>query len=317
VRRSASTLLTLALASAIAAEARSEELDRGARAKSGSAAAYADVRPRPLAQIPPGTVIGEGTPKGWSQLVLLARPRLGVGDVDTVPKAAARYSNIFLFTVLARVRDSAAAGDDPHDFYLEQVAVGGAIDVGGRTIVATSDQTFGKDLGFIGRRVYQESENLVATDFRQVARTRTMVVFDANAYVLYNRKHTRMVIRHAIVASPRDGRISTFIWLLGSDGQGGYALAEPTLQLLPAGLREDRVMSVDGRKFGTFGVPGPDAFAVARIPQGTPVKFSAALSSLAVVKRFDAAAAVRLESELQARYAPLAARAALPGMTRR
>jgi hypothetical protein len=270
-----------------------------------------------MAAIPPGTVIGEGAPKGWSQLVLLARPRLGVGDVDTVSKTAARYSGIFLFTVLARVRDSAKGGDGPHDFFLEQVAVGGALDVDGRTVVATSDQTFGKDLGFIGRRVYQESEHLIATDFRQVARTRTMVVFDANAYVLYNRKHSRMVIRHAILASPRDGRLSTFVWLLGSDGQGGYALAEPTLQLLPAGMREDRVMSVDGRKFNAFGVPGPDAFALARIPQGTPVRFSPTLSPLAVVRRFDADAAVRLESELHARYAPLVERAALSQTTRR
>jgi hypothetical protein len=297
--------------------ARAADLERGpSRAASSSpAAAYADVRPTPLAAIPPGTVIGEGAPRGWSQLILLARPRLGVGDVDTVPRAAARYSGIFLFTVLARVRD-AAAGGAAHDFYLDQVAVGGSLDVDGKTVVATSDQTFGKDLGFLGRRVFQESESLIAADFRQVARTRTMVVFDANAYVLYRGKHTRMVIRHAILAAPRDGRLSTFVWLLGSDGQGGYALAEPTLQMLPAGLHEDRVLSVDGRKF-SFGIPAADAFALARIPQGTPVRFSPALARLSVVRRFDPETAVRLESELRARYAPLVDRAALSRSTRR
>ena len=105
-------------------------------------------------------------------------------------------------------------------------------------------------------------------------------------------------------------------WLLGSDGKGGYALAEPTLQLLPEALREDRVMSVDGRKF-TLGVPAADAFALARIPQGTPVKFSPGLATLAAVRKFDAETALRLEAELRARYTPLVAKAGRSPVTQR
>jgi hypothetical protein len=271
----------------------------------GSLAAYADVRPRPLAPIKPGTVVGKGPTAGWSHLVLLARSRLGTGDVDAVPRSAARYSGIFQLVVLANVRDANAAdpGAQP-SFYLEKVGIGGAIDIAGKAIVATSQQTFGKDLGFIGRRVFQESENMVASDIRQVARTRTMVVFDGSAFVLYNHKHRRMVVRYAVVVAPRDGRLATFVWLLGSDGKGGYTRAEPTLQLLPAGMHEDRVLSVDGSKF-TLGIPAIDAFALARIPQGTPVRFSEALATYGVVRRFDAEHALKLEAELQARYMPL------------
>lgn len=271
----------------------------------GSLAAYADVRSRPLPRIAPGTVVGEGATAGWSHLVLLARARLGAGDIDAVPRSAARYSGIFQEVILANVRDANASdtGEQP-SYYLEKLAIGGALDIAGKAIVATSQQTFGKDLGFIGRRVFQESENLLASDFRQVARTRTMLVFDAAGFVLYNHKHRRMVIRHAVVVSPRDGRLATFVWLLGSDGNGGYARAEPTLQLLPAGMHEDRVLSVDANRF-TLGIPAIDAFALARIPQGTPVRFNQALATYGVVRRFDAEHALKLEAELQARYMPL------------
>ena len=61
------------------------------------------------------------------------------------------------------------------------------------------------------------------SDVRQVLRTPTMLVFDAQGFFLYNKKHARMVMRHVILVSPRDGKLTTFVWLMGSDGRGGYA----------------------------------------------------------------------------------------------
>ena len=275
-----------------------------------------DLTTRKLAEISPGTVIGKGAPKGWSHLVMISKPRLGVGDLDSVSETAGKSSGVFLFTVLANVKPESTAGrsgesrdgdDDEPSYYLEKLAVGGALEGDGKTIVAKSDQTFGHDLGFLGRKVFANGEKVLATDFRQVARTRTMMVFDAHAYVRYKDKHSRMVIRHVVLVEPKTGRLSTFVWLLGADGKGGYALAETTLQLLPEAMREDRVMSVDGDKF-TFGIPSEGAFALARIPQGTPVRYSSNLSSLAIARRFDAESLVQLETELRTRYAPLADR---------
>lgn len=280
-----------------------------------SAGGAVDVHSRPLPQIPVGTRIGKaggddaGPPKGWTNLVMLAKPRLGVGDVDSVSKSAAQYSGTFLFTVLANVGESAKGADAP-SFFLEKVAVGGALEAEGKTIVATSDQTFGNDLGFLGRKVFAKGERVLANDFRQVARTRTMLVFDAHAYVRYDGKHSRMVIRHVVLVAPKTGRLTTFVWLLGSDGKGGYARAETTLQLLPPALYEDRVMSVDGDKF-TLGIPSENAFALARIPQGTPIRFSPPLSTLAAIRHFNAESVTQLEAELQTRYAPLTSRIGL------
>ncbi|WP_406693786.1 hypothetical protein V5E97_22385 [Singulisphaera sp. Ch08] len=303
-------LLAASLLSGLAVKIRAAEGNHvpAAASASKSALTAVDIRSKPLAKIPVGTIIGEGAevPKGWTNLVMLAKPRLGVGDVDSVSKSAAQYSGTFLFTVLANVEESAKRNDTP-SYFLDKVAVGGALEGKGKTIVATSDQTFGNELGFLGKKVFAKGERVLENDFRQVARTRTMLIFDAHAYVLYDEKHSRMVIRHAILVDPKSGRLSTFVWLLGADGKGGYARAETTLQLLPASLREDRVMSVDGQKF-TFGIPSDAAFAVARIPQGTPIRFLPPLSTLAAVRHFDADSVSRLETELQTRYAPLAAR---------
>jgi len=116
-----------------------------------------------------------------------------------------------------------------------------------------------------------------------------------------------MVIRHAIIVIPENGRLTTFVWLLGSNGKGGYAVAEAAVQLLPASFHEDRMMSVDGDKF-FLGIPGRDAIALARIPQGTPVRYTDELKALAALKTFDVTSIVNLEKVLQTRYAPLATR---------
>jgi hypothetical protein len=284
--------------------ARADEEPRAAAPARASEGAV-DLTPRPVEFIAPGTVIGNGAPKGWSHLVMIAAPRIGAGDVNSVPRAAARFSSMLFFTMVANVR--AEQTDEGPRYSLDRVAIGSALEIDGRKIIATSERTFGKDLGFIGRRVLEENETILKSDVRQTARTRTMMVVDAKGYIVYNKKHAPMVIRHALVVSPRDGSLATFVWLLGSDGAGGYALAERSLQLLPPNMQEDRVLSVDGSKF-TLGIPSNDAFALLHISQGTPVRFNAAMNTLAVTRRMTEQSVRQLEAELQAHYAPLLTR---------
>ena len=281
----------------------------------GSAASPAvDVRPRPLDMIPPGTVIGDGAPAGWTDLILFATPRIGVGDVDEVPQSSASYAGMFLFTILANVR--AEEGDDRVGYVLDKVAIGTALKIHGRNVIADGENTFGADLGMIGRHVLAENEKILKGDFRQVARTPTMIVIDANAFVLRKQEHRAMVLRHVILVAPTTGKVSTFVWLLALDGKGGHALADKGLQKLPPACREDRVLSVDGQKF-TFGIPSADAFALAKIPQGTALGFSEALKAVAATKPFTPQAVRQLEAELQLRYAPVAVRAQDAGKPRR
>jgi len=273
-----------------------------------------DLRRLPLDEIAPGTVVGESSAQGWSHLMLIATPRIGVGDVNAIPRTALKYSSLCHFTILANVRD-VGKGDD-HAFALDRVAIGCAIPIEEKQVVVTSSQTFNGEVGFIGRRILEENEAILRTDFRQVVRTPTMLVFDAEGFVLYNKKHARMLIRHAIVVSPRDGKLSTFIWLMGSDGKGGNALAERSLQRIAPGFHEDRVLSVDANKF-TLGIPSYDAFALAHIPRGTAVEPTPTLARLAVTSRFTPESASSLETELQARNAPLLDAAVAPTNRRR
>jgi len=257
--------------------------------------------------IKPGTQIGDEPPRGWSHLVLLAKPRIGVGDVDAIPKSAIHFGSMFSFTILANVVPERTADAEEKRYFLQRVAIGMATNVQGRNLIVTSDQTFGADVGFIGRAVMRENERILSSDMRQVARTRTMVVLDADAIVLRNSQHRPMVIRHVILVAPQTGQLTAFVWLLGRDGTDRYTLADNAIQMLPPQMHEDRVLSVDSRRF-TLGIPAADAFALARLPQGTPVKYSKSLTTLAAVRRFTPESALNLESELQTRYAPLALR---------
>jgi hypothetical protein len=125
-----------------------------------------------------------------------------------------------------------------------------------------------------------------------------------------------MVVRHAILASPTTGKVSTFVWLLDQGGGGGYTLADKGLRKLPPGCVEDRVLSVDANKF-TLGIPSPDAFALAKLPPGISLGFSDAFKGVAATRTFSAESARKLEAELLARYAPVVASPKSPVQAKR
>jgi hypothetical protein len=150
-----------------------------------------------------------------------------------------------------------------------------------------------------GSRILGENERILDQDVNQVARTSTMLVFDARTVMRVGTEHVRRVMRHAIVVDPATGRLATFVWLLGDDGRGGYAAAEPAVQLLPADMHEARMLAVKRDRF-TLGIPSPDAFALVRIPQGTAVPYTPALQRLAAVKNFTAEQVIALETALRA-----------------
>ncbi|HZT81700.1 MAG TPA: hypothetical protein VFA26_15845, partial [Gemmataceae bacterium] len=184
--------------------------------------------------------------------------------------------------------------------YLEKVAVGFALDSKGQSVIATPKQLPpGVSLGLIGQNVFEKNEEGLR-DVPQVARSRTMCVFDATkALMLREGKHQRMVIRHVVLVNPADGKVQTLVWLLGPGRDGGLVPAEDAMQLLPPGLKEDRVINVKKEKFGVLGIPAEDAFAMVRIPQGTPVKWTPDLQKVAAVRTFTADSAAQLEAELR------------------
>jgi hypothetical protein len=252
-----------------------------------------DVVQRPLELIPVGTVIGKTPPAGWSHLVLFATSTLTAQDERDAPKIAAYYAQLFKFTLLTNVVRRGPPGKE--SYYLEQVARGFATDVGGQNKVIDSKHTLGASMGMFGRRILKENEQCIDTDVRQVVRSRNMLIFDAQSVMRRNGEHVKMIMRHALLVDPTNGRLYTLVWLMTRD----YEPAENALQLLPDNMWEKRWLSVRRDKFDLLGIPTKDAFALRQVPQGKAVPYTTALREAATVRTFTATNAAQVENILR------------------
>ena len=124
-----------------------------------------------------------------------------------------------------------------------------------------------------------------------------MAVVDAPTILARGNQHVALVLRYAFLVDPRDGRCYTLIWFLDKDGAGGYRLGDTPLELMKPDLVTDCEMHVDASKF-FLGTPGPDAFAVLRMPPGRPLAWTANLRWLAAQPRFTPGTTYRLELDL-------------------
>jgi hypothetical protein len=240
-----------------------------------------DLTPRPLDHIPVGTVIGANPPTGWSHLVLFATPALTPEDLRDAPRTAADYARMFKFTVLADVGSRNDQGRPK--FFLNKLARGFAIDLKGKETIVDGNNTLGASLGLFGRRVLDENEKILDEDVRQVLRTPNLLIFDAKAVMRQRNEHVPMVVRHAVLVQPETGKLTALVWLLTRE----YQTAEPAVQVLPNGMREQRLLSVKRDEF-TLGIPSREAFALRRIPQGKPVAYDERLRWAATLRTFSA-----------------------------
>jgi hypothetical protein len=251
---------------------------------------------KPLDRIPGGTVVSDRGANGWSHVILVSRSRASQGDVDAVSGLVDRYARMFQLVILANVATKRLGGQTV--YYLEKVAVGNAADIRGQTTVLTSGagQSLKAELGLIGSYVLSSAEKSLDRA-RQVARSGTLLIFDAHGIVWREGEHREMILRHVIWVDRRTGRLGTAVWLLGEKGPGRYVAAQDHFVLLPPNLCEDRELHVDAGKF-LLGVPGPDAFAIVRLPPGRRYGFHDELRSVAATARFTPAAVERLAAEL-------------------
>jgi hypothetical protein len=236
-------------------------------------------------QIPAGTRFDQTPPEGWSHIILFVTGRLASGDLSVVTNSVREYSQKFNLVFLANVRQR-----DDKTYELEKYGVGFSMKINGLNTVITSDKLkeLGADLGIIGRSVFAANQESLS-DIKEVARFTSCVLFDAPTMMLYEEDHCLMTVRYLVWVSHTTGRVTTFAWLLDREGdKGAHRVVEPTVQLLPENMREDRVMNVMGDRF-TFGIPSKDAFALVRIPQGRPVNVTPRLAQVAGAESFDAA----------------------------
>lgn len=251
-----------------------------------------DLESRTLSAIPPGTVVGKTAPEGWTHLLLFATPTLSKEALAKAPRTAADYARMLKFVLVARTKKVGAT------YRLEAVARGFAVTIDGKETVIDPEKTFGARLGFFGLKLVTENQKHFEANVRQVARTPTMLIFDAKPLMRQGTELVKMVNRHAILVDPATGKVSMFVWLL-SISDAGYALAEKAMQLLPENMQEARMLSVQPDKF-VLGIPTAEAFALWRIPQGKPIAFGPMLQKVAAVKDLKREDVATLETILRA-----------------
>ena len=226
-----------------------------------------DVRPHDMPRIKPGTVIGSSEPADSSHLVLSSVPRVADGDVGKVPPSLERLVSLFHLTIVADV--AADSTIRPPRYRLNRVAIGLATDVEGReTIVSTKSigKLVGK-LGFVERRSLAGNEACLDQAL-QVARTATMLVFDATRSSASLTTTSTYCTVMRCWSLRRGANCTLCVWALKRDDAGQYHLVDGKIRLLAAGLKEDRKLYVDAGLF-VFGLPSQEAFAPADLPLAT------------------------------------------------
>jgi len=258
-----------------------------------------DVKPRRAALIPPGTVIGDRAPKGWTHLVIKSYPRVGAESRGKVSASTARLTGLLFTAILADVQPTGQPQSDVR-FTLSSVAVGVGVKVNGQDMILTSDTQakLGARLGFLEGQVLSGGDKQLE-QIHCVARSRTMAILDAPSTLLRDKKHQQVALRYAVLVDPQTGRLDTLLWLLDREDRDESAEPLSRLQWLAPDKLEDCALHVDPDDF-FLGIPGEKAFAMERMPQGRQaLELPEELTSVAARAEFTPASALALERGLR------------------
>ncbi|MFC1757833.1 hypothetical protein ACFL2H_03575 [Planctomycetota bacterium] len=231
----------------------------------------------PLSSINPGTTIdSKKAVSDGSQLVLLAKPRVAKGDVESASAKVRAYASMFNMVLIARTSRTQSG-----EFRLDDLSVGNCVRKKGGWIVVSSDshKEHGVELDFFARQVLTRSESSLR-QARVIAISDTYRIFDAEAIVRDGSEHHRMKIRHLVWVNKNSGKLATMQWSLRRTDDGELKMVEKIVHALPAKFMEDRVFSVKADEF-TLGIPSEMALAIDKLPSGKEVPVTPELKKLA------------------------------------
>jgi hypothetical protein len=247
-----------------------------------------------LGRIPPGTVIEESPPLGWTNIVRMIEPVLTEKDLQNTPELVAFYVQLFKDVTLAKVEKVGSSHQ------LKLLAVGLTAKVEGKDTVIDLDHRYGADLGSFGGRLLAAYENGFRDHMWQLVQTPTLRVFDERQKLLRGGKHNVMLVRNAVRVDRKSGQVTTLVWLLTDNKDEENILTEENMQLLHDGYREKYNPSIRYDQF-VLGLPiSDDVIARREITQGKLVQFTPALRRLAARKTYTREEALELEEALRA-----------------
>lgn len=237
---------------------------------------------------------------GWTQRVLLARPRVASGDTAGLSEIVKTHAELLSFVVAARVER--IEDSEPPEYMLRDVGVGLATEIDGRLRVVTGPVAPGQQplrsvhLGFIANRVVTTAERSLDA-MRVVVRRTTLVIFDSPAVLHLRGANRDAVVRSMIWIEPDSGKLHHALWALRKGNQRQWDLALEQGVYLPVPFEEDRILHVDGDQF-RFGIPTANAFGLASLPPGLPFTLEGRLGELACQATYDEDALGQLAADL-------------------
>ena len=254
----------------------------------GQIAAGQEKTAKSVSILPAGTVIGDKSAKQWNRTLLLAKPRISSGDVDSLSEDVRKTVSSFVLSILATIEgyDDAASGQKR--YRLRDVGIGYAMQQDDKLLTVSSSKQSEMKLGlnFVGSQMLKTNEQQLKTA-RMIASTSTIYMFDTPSIMLIGGKHVKLITRHFIWIDSKSGSSSMLVWLVAKDKSGNWRVASKSLQWVPTGTQEDRKVHVDGDQF-FLGIPKNErAFALESLPPGKAAEWSTEAITLASRQSYD------------------------------
>ncbi len=237
-----------------------------------------DCTARPLDRIPPGVRVDDRPGGGFTHLIFKTRSRLAFGDVDELHDVARSLAEFLFTAMVARVVPS--RNGDSVQCRLQSVAIGVGTRIGRHDVIISSDtqRQLGANLGLLKSMILSRAEEHLAKILR-VAASDQMWIVDAPSVMHVGGQHRKIVLRYLFLVHPQTGRLATVVWRIDLDEQGRYLPVRGPAVWVRPNLITTSPLHVDGDKV-YWGIPSNEAFAIVRLPPGTPIDVPPQLSQL-------------------------------------
>ncbi len=222
-----------------------------------------DVTARKPDTIPPGTVIDQSAPAGWSHLVLKSLPRVRPEHRDKLNALTVRMSAWMFTAILADVRPVEERGGVR--FHLRSVALGLGASAGGRDTIITPETAaqFGVELDWITREILKQGYKSQGSS-KVVVHGPTFGLVDTPVAYRCEEKNRLIRFRYAFLVDGFSGRLDVLVWLLDSEGSCGNSVSAA---ILASPIVDEVELIPDMKEFNPLGIASDKAFGVDRLPK--------------------------------------------------
>lgn len=255
-----------------------------------------DVTARQPELIPPGTLVGQTAPDGWSHLVIKSLPRVRPADR---PRMAAMTADMaaWMFTAfVVDVRPESLGGQTR--FRLASIALGLGTAVNGRDTIITPEtaHTHGVKLDWVTRTILTKGHEIQSLAM-VVVHGPTFALVDTPVWFRCGEKNRLIRFRYALLVDGSSGRLDVLVWTIDTDGNCG----DPgSIVELAADTINKAELIPDWSKFALGMTTADDSFGVDQLPPHRSRKtLSPGLRGLTDRNRFTIDEASTLEAGLR------------------